>query len=258
MELSTLLGIVLAIAFLIIGIFWGGGQIGQFIDPASVMITFGGALAGLMAAFSMKDFLNIPKLIGVSLKKKSFDAVGGITTIVGLANTARKEGMLALEEQIKGLDDEFLQKGIMLVVDGTDPELVKNIMEAEISSIENRHKKGVSIMDMLGAFGPAFGMLGTLIGLIIMLGDLDDPSTLGAGMSAALITTFYGSFLANVIAIPVASKLKTVSGQEILYKEILLEGLLSIQAGENPRIIEEKLYSFLPRSAKPATADKAE
>ena len=258
MELSTLLGIVLAIAFLIIGIFWGGGQIGQFIDPASVMITFGGALAGLMAAFSMKDFLSIPKLIGVSLKKKSFDAVGGITTIVGLANTARKEGMLALEEQIKGLDDEFLQKGIMLVVDGTDPELVKNIMEAEISSIENRHKKGVSIMDMLGAFGPAFGMLGTLIGLIIMLGDLDDPSTLGAGMSAALITTFYGSFLANVIAIPVASKLKTVSGQEILYKEILLEGLLSIQAGENPRIIEEKLYSFLPRSAKPATADKAE
>ncbi len=250
MEITTLLGLVLAIALIIIGIFWGGGNIGQFLDPSSVVITFGGTFAAMFVAYSLKDIASLGKVMGKAFKGGSYDPIQGINTIVGLANIARKEGMLALEENVGQLEEPFLQKGIMLIVDGTDPELVKSIMEAEITSIEARHSKGAGMMEQIGALGPAFGMLGTLIGLVIMLGGMDDPESLGSGMSAALITTFYGSLLANAIALPIANKLKIVSGSEVMYKEILLEGVLSIQAGENPRIIEEKLYSFLPRSAK--------
>ncbi|MDR0293669.1 MAG: motility protein A [Oscillospiraceae bacterium] len=252
MEISTILGIVIAFVFLVIGMYWGGGDISMFADASSVTITIGGTLASVFSSYSLSDFFGLPSVMANSFKRVVFDPIGGINTIVSLANIARKEGMLALEERVNDLEDDFLKKGIMLVVDGTDPELVKNIMEAEIGSLESRHNKGISMVDQIGALGPAYGMLGTLIGLIIMLGKMDDPSSLGSGMAAALITTFYGSIIANTIAIPISTKLKMASGSEVMYKEILLEGLLSIQAGENPRIIEEKLYSFLPRTAKEA------
>ncbi|MDR1692642.1 MAG: motility protein A [Oscillospiraceae bacterium] len=250
MDITTILGIVLAFVFMIIGIFWGGGALPAFVDESSVMITIGGTLAGILSSYTISDFMQLPKIMGNAFKQHVFDPIGGINTIVTLANIARKEGMLALEEKVNELEEDFLKKGVMLVVDGTDPELVKNIMEAELGAIESRHQKGVGMVELIGALGPAYGMLGTLIGLIIMLGNLSDPSALGSGMAAALVTTFYGSIIANTICIPIAAKLKVSSGNEMLYKEILLEGLLSIQAGENPRIIEEKLYSFLPRAAK--------
>lgn len=258
MDITTILGIVLAFVFLIIGIFWGNGNLGSFADESSIMITIGGTLAGILSSYTISDFLLLPKIMVNAFKQHSFDSVGGINTIVTLANIARKEGMLALEEKVNELDEEFLKKGVMLVVDGTDPELVKNIMEAELGAIESRHQKGIGMVELIGSLGPAYGMLGTLIGLIIMLGNLNDPNSLGSGMSAALVTTFYGSIIANVISIPIAAKLKTSSGNEMLYKEILLEGLLSIQAGENPRIIEEKLYSFLPRAAKEQPKEEEE
>ena len=258
MEITTLIGVILSFVFVIIGIYWGGGDITAFADPASIMITIGGTVSGLIASFSLKEFMSFPKVMGVTFKKNEYDSVNCINTIVSLATIARKEGMLALDEQANSLEDAFLKKGIMLVVDGTDPDLVKNIMEAEISSIESRHGRGQGMMDMVSTLGPAYGMLGTLIGLIIMLGNLSDPSALGGGMSAALITTFYGSAIANMFAIPMLNKMKTASGQEILYKEIMLEGLLSIQAGENPRIIEEKLFSFLPTSVREAEQEKSE
>ncbi len=257
MEITTLFGLVASLALVVVGIFWGGGSINSFIDASSVVITFGGSIAAMFMAFSLKDMAGFGKVLGSAFKQKSYDSIQGINAIVGLANVARKEGMLALEDNVAQLEEPFLQKGIMLIVDGTDPELVKSIMEAEISSIETRHNRGRSMLESLGAYGPAFGMLGTLIGLVIMLGNLDDPSSLGAGMAAALITTFYGSLLANAFAIPIANKLKVTSDVEVMYKEILLEGILSIQAGENPRIIEEKLYSFLPRSAKDAALPAA-
>jgi len=258
MELTTLIGLVIAFACVIIGIFWGGGTLLAFSSASSIMITIGGTLSAVLASYSLSDFFSLPKVMGIAFKKHNYDAIESINTIVSLATVARKEGMLALDEKTSQLEDAFLKKGIMLVVDGTDPDLVKNIMEAEISSLEGRHGRGQSMLDQIGTLGPAFGMLGTLIGLIIMLGNLDDPSSLGSGMATALVTTFYGSVIANVVAIPLSSKLKTASGQEILHKEILLEGLLSIQAGENPRIIEEKLYSFLPRAARELAAPPEE
>jgi chemotaxis protein MotA len=256
MDISTLIGIILAFAFLVVSIYWGGGEVGMYLDPASVFIVVLGSLAAVFAAYKIADFMKLPKIIGNAFKQSTYDAVGGIDTIVALANIARKEGMLALEERVGELDDEFLKKGIMLVVDGTDPELVKNIMEAELGSIEARHTKGIGMIELIATFAPAFGMMGTVIGLVIMLGNMEDPDSLGSGMATALITTFYGSMVANIIAIPIATKLKRYSENEIMFKEILLEGLLSIQAGENPRIIEEKLYSFLPRSAKDSKPQK--
>ena len=150
-----------------------------------------------------------------------------------------------MEETANGIEDEFLQKGVLLIVDGTDPELVRSIMETELSCIEGRHNEVIGFWDKLSAMGPAWGMIGTLIGLINMLKDLNDPSTIGPNMAVALVTTFYGALLANWVCIPVVNKLKANNSIEIMIKEVIVEGLLSIQAGENPRVIEEKLKSFL-------------
>ncbi len=183
-------------------------------------------------------------------KVPEIDTPQMITKVIELSNVARKEGLLSLEEAAADLDDDFLKKGILLIVDGTDPELVRAIMETELISIEGRHKAKVGFWDTLGAMGPAWGMIGTLVGLVNMLQNMSDPSAIGPAMATALLTTLYGSMLANWICAPVASKLKENNGAEIMVKEIMIEGLLSIQAGENPRVIEEKLKSFLAPSER--------
>lgn len=245
MDLSSTIGLLLGIVFIIRGIVTSG-NLSSFWDLPSVIIVLGGTIASTLASYPIKDFLNIGKVIKKAFfyKEESPDEV--ITEIIGLANVARKEGLLSLEEYAENLDDEFLQKGIMLIVDGTDPDLVRNILETELVFLEERHLEGQGIFQTMGTYAPAFGMIGTLIGLINMLRYLDDPSAIGPNMSVALVTTFYGSVLANVVFLPLAQKLKIRSNSEILVKELMVEGLLSIQAGENPRIIEEKLKTFIP------------
>ena len=257
MELTTLIGLVSAVALTIIGILWGGGDMMGFVDLPSIVIVIGGSLATCFVGFSMKEVANLPKTLSLLFAPPKLDPKQAVTQIITLANLARKEGLLALEEASKDLGDAFLQKGVMLIVDGTDPELVKGILEAEVGSLESRHGRSVALLDHLAGMAPAFGMIGTLIGLITMLGNLSDPDALGPGMAVALVTTFYGSLLANVFFAPMAGKLKNMTVQEIAYKEMLLEGMLSIQAGENPRIIEEKLFSFLPRDARTPAAPAA-
>jgi chemotaxis protein MotA len=180
-----------------------------------------------------------------------------INKIIELSNVARKEGLLSLEEAAAGLDDEFMKKGIMLIVDGTDPELVRGILETELVSIEGRHKQKSGFWDTLGAMGPAWGMIGTLVGLVCMLQNMSDASAIGPKMGVALITTFYGSLLANWICTPCSNKLQANNAIEIQAKEIMIEGLLSIQAGENPRVIEEKLKSFLSPKDRPSSEEGA-
>jgi len=175
---------------------------------------------------------------------------GVIRKIIELSNVARKEGLLSLEEASAELEDPFLKKGVLLIVDGTDPELVRAIMETELTSVDSRHRKKIAFWDDLGAIVPAWGMIGTLIGLINMLQQMNDPSSIGPSMAVALITTLYGSMLANWICFPIAAKLKSKNEEEMVIKEIMIEGLLSIQAGENPRVIEEKLKSFLTPAEK--------
>ena len=247
MDIASVLGIVLCFAMCAYGIIDNAGiaNIGRYLDLPSAIITFGGAFFAVLASNSLADYIGGLKSFLLIFKGSNTDVKGMIQKIIELSNVARKEGLLSLEEAAGDLDDEFMKKGILLIVDGTDPELVRGIMETELVSIEERHTKKIGFWEDLGSMGPAWGMIGTLVGLVNMLNKMDDPSAIGPNMAVALITTLYGSLLANWLCAPVSSKLKENNGEEVMIKEIMIEGLLSIQAGENPRVIEEKLKSFL-------------
>lgn len=247
MDLASILGLLLCLAMFVYGIIDNAGiqNIDRYLDLPSAIITFGGAFFAILAANTLKDYTAGLKSFLLVFKAPVMDVKGMIQKIIDLSNVARKEGLLSLEEAAGNLDDEFMKKGILLIVDGTDPELVRGIMETELISIEGRHKKKITFWEDLAAMGPAWGMIGTLVGLVNMLYEMEDPTSIGPSMAVALITTLYGSILANWICTPVANKLKVNNASEIMMKEIMIEGLLSIQAGENPRVIEEKLKSFL-------------
>ncbi len=248
MDIASLVGLLMAAVLVVYGIVAkdGFGAMMGFLDKQSALITFGGAFMGIMVTqSSIPVFIQRLKSISLIFKVQAVNELETIQTVIKLSNVARKDGLLQLEEMANGMDDAFMKKGLLLIVDGTDPELVRSILETELSSIEERHKANIGFWEALAAAGPAWGMIGTLIGLINMLGKLQDMATVGPNMAIALITTLYGSLLANWICTPVANKLKDNDGAELKQKEILVEGLLSIQAGENPRVIEEKLKSFL-------------
>ena len=249
MDLASIIGILGCAAAVVYGIVSGDqgvAALGNFYDFTSILVTIVGSF---MCMLTMSDgipgFISSLKAFTLIFKTPKSNEGEVIHTIIDLANVARKEGLLQLEEAAADIDDEFLKKGIMLIVDGTDQELVTSILDTDLSCIERRHNKIISFWDGLAAMGPAWGMIGTLIGLINMLKLLDDPSSIGPNMAVALITTLYGSLLANWISIPVATKLRAINAKEIMTKEVICEGILSIQAGENPRVIEEKLKSFL-------------
>ncbi len=247
MDIASLLGIIIGLVMLVYGIIDNAGVSGavHYLDPASAIITFGGAFSATLASHSLQDFINGLKSFALVFKVPALNTADMIKKIIDLSNVARKEGLLSLEEAAAEMDEAFLKKGILLIVDGTDPDLVRAIMETELVSLEDRHKGCIGFWDTLGAMGPAWGMIGTLVGLVNMLYNMADPSALGPAMAVALITTLYGSLLANWICTPVSNKLKADNASEMLLKEVMIEGLLSIQAGENPRVIEEKLKSFL-------------
>ena len=259
MDIATLIGIIGGFILCIFGIVFGKsfGAILAFLHLPSAIITIGGTFTSLLTSYKLKDFTNGLKSIGVVFKSPEMDDVSLINKIIELSNVARKEGLLALEEVASGLEDEFMKKGILLIVDGTEPELVRGILETEMDFMEERHTKLAGFWDTMASLGPAWGMIGTLIGLINMLKLLDDPSSIGPNMAVALITTLYGSLIANWISIPVATKLRAKNRKEIMMKEVVCEGILSIQAGENPRVIEEKLKSFLAPSDR-NTGDEAD
>lgn len=247
MDIASILGLVICFVLMIFGIVYGKefSVIIRFLDAPSALITFGGSFMCILASNTIKSFVDGLKSFTLIFKTSTMNVPEIIQKIIDLSNVARKEGLLSLEEAAGDIDDEFLKKGILLIVDGTDPELVRAIMETELVSVEDRHKEKIGFWENLGAMGPAWGMIGTLIGLVNMLQDMNDPSSIGPSMAVALITTLYGSILANWICAPVATKLKSKNAEEMMMKEIEIEGLLSIQAGENPRVIEEKLKSFL-------------
>ena len=250
MDIASLVGLILGAVMVVFGILSSGGNIVEdFMDLPSVIITIGGSLAGTLASHKLADFIGGLKSIGLAMKEPSVgDASEVISNIINLSNISRKEGLLALEEATHDMDDEFLKKGINLVVDGTDPDLVRGILETDLINLEARHKKVVGFWEKWAELGPAWGMIGTLIGLVNMLKNLTDSSSIGPNMAVALLTTLYGSLIANWLAGPTAAKLKVNNDMEIMMREITVEGLLSIQAGENPRVIEEKLKSFLAPS----------
>ena len=262
MDIATIVGILGCAAAVVYGIVNGDqgfAALGNFWDFSSVLVTIVGSMMCMVTmSESLGDFVSSLKSFALTIKAPKTNEGEVINKIIDLANIARKEGLLQLETAADEIDDDFLKKGIMLIVDGTDQELVSSILETDLECIEKRHNKKISFWDNLAAMGPAWGMIGTLIGLINMLKLLDDPSSIGPNMAVALITTMYGSLLANWISIPIATKLRANNRKEIAVKEIVCEGILSIQAGENPRVIEEKLKSFLAPADRNKLMDNGE
>ena len=250
MERMWIIGLVGGTILLVIGMYITSFNMMLYADLASVFITFGGAVFGTFIATPWARMKKFFKLMAISSREMKIDPSAIVETLVTFAEKSRREGVLSLEEDVRDISDSFLKKAIQLVVDGTDPDIVKNIMYNEISQMEERHEQHKKIFDDMAYLLPAFGMIGTLIGLVAMLANLEDKSMIGPSMAVALITTLYGAIGANFILIPMASRLSLYSKLETLMKEITVEGVLSIQAGDNPTILRERLNSFIPESSR--------
>jgi chemotaxis protein MotA len=248
MDLGTLIGIILGIGLVVGSIVVGGGA--GFLNLPSLMITIGGAFAATLMNFPL------PKIIGtISVVRKAFasqdkDYLAVFKRLSDFAVRARRDGILGLESEVENLEDVFMQKGLRMAVDGNSAEVIEAVLEQDIASMVERHQIGHGIFQAVGNYAPAFGMIGTLIGLIQMLRNLDDPSSIGMGMSVALLTTLYGALVANVIALPIAGKLEQRTGEEVAIRRMVLQGILSIQQGDSPRVAQEKLRSYMPPSLR--------
>lgn len=251
MNLASITGFVLCFGVILIGIATNGGigAILTFLHLPSALVTFGGAfLAVLATADSFGDYMSGLKGFWEALKNPKVKPDDIWSQILELSEVARKEGLLALEERTTDMQDEFMKKGIRLMVDGTDPELVRDILETDMMHVEAKNQVKIQFWEDLGGYAPAWGMVGTLLGLINMMRSMQsDVGNIGSGMSLALVTTLYGSVLANWICAPIVRKMKKNNDNEMLLMELTIEGILSIQAGENPQVIKEKMRSFLTK-----------
>jgi len=256
MNISTIFGIFITFAMIVFSILVTGSTILTFIDIPSVILVVLGPFCVLFTSGTISDTLSIFSIMNITMKVPNYNERGIITKLMAMSEKARREGLLALEEELEDLDDEFMKKGMRLVVDGTDAEIIRSLMENELNQMQSRHSAKIDAMNLWAAMAPAFGMLGTVVGLIGMLKNLEDKSALGPNMAVALITTFYGSIMANALLLPVIAKLKTYDGMEAKVKEMQIEGVLSIQAGDNPRILATKLLSYLnPTDRKAVEAE---
>lgn len=246
MSMVTILGIVSGFGCIVISIMTSGNLM-DFYSLSSIFVVLGGVFCATLASFSIDRLKRLLKALHVAFGKQNIDLSKDIENIISIANVARRDGLLALEELTDDMEDPFLQKAIMLVVDGSDPELIQSILETDLDFTRARHAENRTILEAMAGYAPAFGMVGTLIGLINMLKNLSDMDSLGSNMSVALVTTFYGSMLANMVFSPLSRRLKTLGDEEYLQKELMIEGVLAIQNGENPRVIREKLNSFLAK-----------
>ncbi len=251
MDPTTIIGIVAGMALIVNGIL-SSGELGNFIDPASLLITVGGAISATVASFPLSKLKHVGKHMTKLISSKKYRPEPVIETITEFAQMARKDGLLVLEEKANELQDPFFKKGILLVVDAMEAEKVREVLENEVASMVERHESEVEIYDKAAAYSPAFGMIGTLVGLINMLKGMDlsagSSSSLGENMSVALVTTFYGCMLANLLFMPIAKKLRIRNDEEVLYKTVIIEGVVGIQAGDNPKMLKEKLVSLLQQS----------
>ena len=256
MDIASLIAIVGGIGVIFLGVLTSGGSIGGIIDIPSIFVTVGGSFFSLFLCDSLKNVLGMFKVMGRCFKTFDYGEKNLIQNMVALSEKARREGILALEEGLDDLDDVFLKSGLRMVVDGTDGNVIRSILENEMNQMEARHMVGINLVTQWAGFGPGFGMLGTVIGLIGMLNNLEDKSSLGPNMAVALVTTLYGSMLANWLFGPMAQKLISQDSAELRSREMVLEGVLSIQAGDNPRILAMKLLTYLdPKTRKVIEAD---
>jgi chemotaxis protein MotA len=252
MDIASVVGLLLAISLILGSIATGSAPFSAFMDGASVLVVVGGATGAALICFPLKSILGLPSVLKKVFLNKADNIPALIEQLVSLAETARRDGLLALESRLNEVESPFIRLGIQMAVDGTRPEVTEDIMRTEMDAVATRHRDGKSMFDQMGRFAPAYGMIGTLMGLIMMLSDMSDPSNIGSGMAVALITTLYGAIVANVFFIPCAEKLGFINKQEILGLEIVVRGIMAIQSGENPRVIEQKLSTFLPPKLRPS------
>lgn len=245
MDKTTLPGLLVGIAAVILTVLLEGGSPLALVNGPAATVVFGGSLGVALIAFPLARLLLIPKLVGKSLAEQRHDESEMVDLFVDLAEKARREGLLALESQAREIEDRFVQKGIMLVVDGTDPEVVRAVLEAELFAMSKRHQNGYSIFEALGGYAPTLGIIGTVMGLVNVLSNLDNPDELGHSIATAFIATLYGVASANLFWLPIGNKLKVKSRQEMERRELVVEGVLAVQAGDNPRIVREKLEAYL-------------
>jgi chemotaxis protein MotA len=248
MDLATVIGIVLAFGLVIGSIVLGGSPL-MFLDPASIMIVMGGTIGATMVRHSLKEVISMLGIVKHVFFTRVYSTEQTIAQFLDLSDKSRKEGLLALEGQLAEVSDSFIKTGLQLAIDGMDPNEIRDVLETEIDYLKDRHQSGAEILNTMATFFPAMGMIGTLIGLVQMLQSMEDPSSIGPAMAVALLTTFYGAVMANLLCLPMAGKLNARSKAETLVKDIAISGVVSIANGENPRIIEQKLHSFIaPKS----------
>ncbi len=234
-----------------------GGSIMTYVDIPSVIMIFGGSITVVLFCFPMAK---VKGVFGVGMKAvfwKSKSVSALIDELVGFAEIARRDGILSLESKCREVDDPFIVQGLQMAVDGTDPELIEQVLMNDLDNLVDRHEGGKAMFDAMTKYAPAIGMIGTLVGLVAMLADLSDPSAIGAGLAVALLTTLYGAMVANAFSGPLADRLARRSAEELLYKTIILKGVMSIQQGDNPRVVEQKLKTFLPPSERKAVEEAA-
>ncbi len=247
LDLSTIFGLIAGVCLLAIGILiTPGADMMLFVSPASAFITIGGSICAVFVTFPIGDLKSVGKVLKMGFKYEKTTPNVLIKDFRRYADIARRDGILALENVTQEVRDPFMIRGIQLAVDGTDPEVIQSMMLTELDYIHDRHLRGIKIMKQLAVYAPAFGMIGTLIGLVIMLANLEDPSMIGPSMAVAMITTLYGAIVTNLFATPIAEKLGVRNNEERLIKELMIKGVMSIQSGDNPRIVEQKLKIFLP------------
>ena len=255
MDLATLAGIVFS-GVLVISAILVGGSGAWFISAPSIMIVVGGTMGATFLSYPLVQVLGVFKIVMNVFIHRSESTEKVINMMIEFGKLARKEGILSFESKLKDIDDPFFVKGLELAIDGVESQSIKNVLTTEIAYVEERHAMGAEIFTSMGTYAPAVGMLGTIIGLVQMLMQMEDPSAIGAPMATALLTTFYGTLLANLLFLPIAAKLRTRSKEEIFLKELVVEGIMSIQSGDNHHVIEQKLKAFLPRGKKIAVSEE--
>ncbi|GEL08061.1 flagellar motor protein MotP [Salisediminibacterium halotolerans] len=258
-DILTPAGILIGMTAVMLAIYGnaaGDGEVADFIQFSSILIVFGGLSAAIVINFSIPDLKLLPRVFRETFRTKEHDLEQLINTFVDLSTRARREGLLALEAGLEEVDDPFIQKGVLLAVDGIEPDVIKDIMLAEVTAMEERHRKGRTILEKAGEYAPAWGMIGTLVGLVLMLQNLNDPESIGPSMAIALLTTLYGTLMANLVFLPMANKLALSTEEEIFVKQVIVEGVIGVQSGQNPKILEEKLSAFLPDHIKGKEEDE--
>lgn len=245
MDITTIAGLILGIVGLLGGFVLEEGKLGSLISESAFLIVFGGTIGATCIGFPLEELKKLPKWFQIAFTNKSFGAEKAYHTLVHFAEKARQEGLLSLEQELETIDDKFTKQGMQLIIDGTDPEITKNILESNISVLENRHKVGANFFEAAGGFAPTMGIIGTVMGLIQVLGNLTDPDALSSSIAAAFTATLYGVASANVFFLPIANKLKSKNKSEVEIMEMIMDGIISIQSGENPTILKEKLKTHL-------------